>query len=136
MTLSALLIIAALAQPQTCAVPLANVVIHDGDSLRADLNLSFGLTIRDKPIRAAGFDAPEINRTRRTVNVTPLEIERGKLAKAALEELFAQGTPFAEDAQKQDPYGRVLAYLWVRTKDGRWIDVAAEMRRKAHTREP
>ena len=132
----ALLIIVALAQPQTCAVPLADVRIHDGDTIHASLDLPFGLTIRDKTIRAADYDAYELSRARRTVNVTGVEIERGKRAKAALEELFAQGTPYATDTGKQDVYGRLLAVLWVKTREGRWVEVAAEMRRQAHTREP
>ena len=133
---AALLIIVAIAQPQTCAVPLADVRVHDGDTIHASLTLPFGLTIRDKTIRAADYDAYELSRARRTVNVTGVEIERGKRAKAALEELFAQGTPYATDTGKQDVYGRLLAVLWVKTREGRWVDVAAEMRRQAHTREP
>ena len=133
---AALLIIVAIAQPQSCAVPLANVRAIDGDTVRADLNLSFGLTIRDKTIRAADFDAWELSRARRTVNVTGVEIERGKRAKAALEELFAQGTPYATDTGKQDVYGRLLAVLWVKTREGRWVEVSEAMRREGHTREP
>ena len=133
---AALLIIVALAQPQTCAVPLADVRIQDGDTIHASLDLPFGITIRDKTIRAADFDAWELSRARRTVNVTGVEIERGKRAKAALEELFAQGTPYATDTGKQDVYGRLLAVLWVKTREGRWVEVSEAMRREGHTREP
>lgn len=132
----ALLIIVALAQPQSCAVPLANVRIHDGDTIHASLDLPFGITIRDKTIRAADYDAYELTRARRTVNVTPVEIERGKRAKAALEDLFAQGQPFAVDTGKQDAYGRLLAVLWVKTRDGRWVEVSRFMEREGHTRSP
>lgn len=122
--------------PQSVAAPLANVRVIDGDTVVADIRLPFGVTFRGRTIRAAGYDAWELSRARRTVNVTPVEVERGKLARAALEGLLDGGHLLAEDTGKQDSYGRLLARLWVRTDGGRWIDVAEYMRSEAHTREP
>jgi hypothetical protein len=65
----------------TCAVPLVNFAVHDGDTLiHADILCPFGVTLRNRAIRAAGYDAWEIDRTRQTVTVTDAEIERGKAA--------------------------------------------------------
>src|SRR5581483_1493408 len=74
--------------PPVGLVPLANVAIHDGDTLKADIVCPFGLTIRDKSIRAAGYDSWEINRTRQTVHVSDVELVRGRQAKDALQELI------------------------------------------------
>jgi endonuclease YncB( thermonuclease family) len=119
----------------TCAVPLVNFAVHDGDTLiHADILCPFGVTLRNRAIRAAGYDAWEIDRTRQTVTVTDAEIERGKAAKAALEQLISSGTLYIEDSGKSDPYGRVSGALGVRTKTGEWIDVAEFMRTNHHTR--
>jgi hypothetical protein len=116
------------------AVPCANVRCVDGDTIHADLVMQFGLTIRDKTIRAAGYDAFELSHVRRTVNVSEVEIARGKIAKAGLEELIASGTLYAADTGKVDPYGRLLAELWV-LKRGEWISVGAWMRANHHVRD-
>ena len=110
-----------------------NVTVHDGDSIKADLNLGWGVTLRNRSIRAFGYDAPEINRVRQTVEITEEEIGRGKEAKAALEQLIEGGGLWAEDSGETDPYGRISARLWVR-KGTEWIDVARWMRARKHTR--
>jgi endonuclease YncB( thermonuclease family) len=122
------------AQPQAVAVPLAAVRVIDGDTVQADIVCPFGITFRGKVMRAADYDAWESSRARRTVNVTPIEVERGKLAAAALERL--SGSLFAQDTGKQDAYGRLLVRLWAKDDRGQWIDVAEFMHREGHTREP
>lgn len=136
-TLLALLPLAAAngADAPTAAVEVANINLHDGDTItHCDLLLPFGVTLRNRSIRAFGYDAWEIDRTRQTVEVTDAEIERGKRAKAGLLFLIGDGTLWAEDSGERDPYGRVSAWLWVKTKSGQWIDVAQWMTNNNHVR--
>lgn len=120
--------------PPPGLAPAIDVVCHDGDTVKCSIDLGYGITLRDKSIRAFGFDAWEINRNRQTVNVTDAEIERGKAAKAALEALIANGTLYLADSGERDPYGRVSAWLWVQSKDGEWTDVAKYMKQHHHVR--
>lgn len=119
-------------QPQQ-AVPCQVINVHDGDTLTVDLILPFGITLRERSIRAYGYDAWEISRNRRTVKITANELVRGKLAKTALEQLIAEGKLFAEDSGERDPYGRTSARLWIQ-KDQDWINVATWMQEHGHCR--
>lgn len=132
LTIAIALLLAIDAAP-TSAVECVNVRLHDGDTAHCDINLGWGVTLRNRSIRAFGYDAPEINRVRQTVEVTEDEIARGRAAKAALEQLIADGGLWAEDSGETDPYGRISARLWVR-KGTEWIDVARWMRARKHTR--
>lgn len=132
LTLTLALLIAANAGP-TSAVECVNVRLHDGDTVHADIVLPFGVTLRDRSIRAFGYDAPEINRVRQTVEVSDDEIGRGKEAKAALEKLIEGGKLFIEDSQASDPYGRISARLWV-LRGTDWIEVSRWMRDRKYTR--
>lgn len=110
---------------------LSNIRVHDGDTIKADVVLGFGLVWHDRDIRVAGFDAWESNRARRTVKVTAGEIEKGKLATAALEQLLgsAKRVSVLESSGPRDPHGRVL--LWV-FADGK--EIGATMRAAGHER--
>jgi hypothetical protein len=122
--------------PPRPADPLAPVsaarvypkVIHDADTIsQCDIDMGWGLTLNLKHgIRAANYDACEVDYTRKTVNVTPVEIQRGKMARDELIALLnAGGQLWAEPASHQtDPYGRIDAVLWIRQPDGSWIFLA------------
>lgn len=126
--------VAAGADSPTSAVKVVNPVLHDGDTLRGDLWLPFNVTLHNRPLRAFGYDAWEINHTRQTVSISEEEIERGIKAKEELQALIDSGTLYAEDSGDIDPYGRLSAWLWIKTKRGDWIDVAAWMKRNHHVR--
>lgn len=115
------------------AVRCTDVVILDGDSVRADISLGFGVVLPDRVIRAAGMDAWESSRHRRTVVVTDDELSRGRLATAALAGLVQSGSLYAVDSGRRDPYGRLSAYLWV-YRGGEWIEVKAFMASGGHLR--
>lgn len=121
----------------TSAVPCTLETIHDGDTLKATVHLPFGVDLRHKSIRAWGYDAPEISRVRRAVKITADELVRGKQAKEALVGLLATGTLWIEEAPGPDidPYDRLAARLWVKSKAGEWVDVADFMRKGGHTRD-
>lgn len=117
----------------TCAVRCFDVELHDGDTVKANISLPFGVTLVGKSIRASDYDAPEINHVRQTVKVTAAEIARGREAKSALEQLIAGGELWIEDSHHTDPYGRISARLWVKREDA-WTDVAKWMTAHKHIR--
>lgn len=109
--------------------------IHDGDTLRLTIHLPFGVDLPAREVRAAGYDAWEIDRRRRTVKVTDAEIAKGKEAREYLSQLLAVGGCWVEDTGQRDPYGRLSVSLWGRNKNGGdWIDVAEEMRDAGYDR--
>lgn len=107
--------------------------VIDGDTIRADIHLGEGVTLDDRSIRALGYDAWETSRRRRSVRVTDEEIAKGKMATAALKELFARGEVWVRICKKRDKWGRRLAELTVRTADGE-LDISQEMKRGGHVR--
>ncbi len=124
------------------AVPFIVEQLHDADSPVVTLACARGLRVEHVHIRAYGYDAFEVDHTRRTVNVTEIEIQRGVQARDALADLLKHGQLFAEDAHlsvgkvKDDPYGRWLAVLWVRTNEGEWINLEQWAEDNHHIREP
>lgn len=113
---------------------LENISVHDGDTVRGDLNFGYGVALRGKSIRLAGFDAPEISRTRKTVKITAEELVRGKVAREALVKLLADRRVWCEPSgDGESVYGRLECHLLVETESG-LIDVSREMRRQGHER--
>ncbi len=110
--------------------------IHDGDTILATVRLPWRVSLGPEAIRAADYDAWEVSRARRTVEVTDDEIAAGKKAREFLVSLVAGGelhiTPQA--GGKRDVYGRLLGELWLRKRGGEWISVAEEMKRGGHVR--
>lgn len=119
----------------TQAIRATLLELHDGDTARVDILLPFGVTLPNRPIRAYGYDAWEVTRTRQTVSVTADEIAKGKAARDDLLTLMQSGELWVEDSGERDPYGRVSAWLWVR-QNGRWVFVPGWMERRGHLRTP
>ena len=116
--------------PAQCRFVVKAVI--DGDTVRGDIYLPWGICLADRDVRLLGYDAPETSRRRRSVDVTDAEIEAGERAKATLEQLVAEakGAILAYDpAQEVDPFGRLLGGLYLERdgKDGP-IDVAGYMK--------
>lgn len=119
----------------TFAKPVKVLSVHDGDGLRGTVDLGYGLSYTPKAgIRAADYDAWEVNKVRQTVVVTDEEVAKGKVARDDLKALFATGQVFLEDAGELDPHGRLIAILWVRDTKGKWIFVAGWMEAHGHLR--
>lgn len=84
--------------------------VIDGDTLVADIDLGFDITLKDKVIRLDGIDTLEIK------SKVQMERELANTAKRRLEELTLGKDIVISSGSKGDKYGRVLAYLY--TSDG------------------
>jgi micrococcal nuclease len=73
--------------------------VHDGDSLRADIDLGFGIWTRNQALRLYGLDAPELG------------TDAGRAARDWLRLLLPLGTEVTIRTEKDrgDKYGRWLA---------------------------
>ena len=83
------------------------VKVVDGDTVDVDIDLGFGVTLRDERVRIMGIDTPE-SRTRDKV-----EDLFGEAAKARLKELMSEGAKLitTEDKHGEDmkgKFGRIL----------------------------
>lgn len=120
--------------------------IHDGDTVLATVRLPWGISLGPEAVRASNYDAWEVTKARRSVEVTDDEIAKGKAAReflAALVGFAANGQRGVGDLYltpnaggKRDVYGRVLGEFWLRRPDGEWVDIAEEMKRRGHVRRP
>lgn len=113
--------------------PLLSVRVVDGDTLEADIDLGYGLILRQQDIRLVGYDAWESSLRRRSVEVSEQEIERGKLATAELQRLLTLGRPLLRPAETRDVYGRILGELMIESPRGT-ITVSDHMRQAGHDR--
>ena len=94
------------------------VKVVDGDTVDVDIDLGFGVTLKDERVRIMGIDTPE-SRTRDKV-----EDLFGEAAKARLKELMKDGGKLitTEDRKGEDmkgKFGRILGDF--RVEDGRKI---------------
>lgn len=111
--------------------------VHDGDTVKVTIHCPLlGIDAPNVSIRAYGYDAYEITRTRQTVTVTDAEIVKGKAARDDLAQLIAGGELWLEDSGQRDPYGRTSAWLWVKLGDGSWVFVPKYMDDHGHLRTP
>lgn len=94
------------------------VKVVDGDTVDVDIDLGFGVTLKDERVRIMGIDTPE-SRTRDKV-----EDLFGEAAKARLKELMKDGGKLitTEDRKGEDmkgKFGRILGDF--RVQDGRKV---------------
>jgi micrococcal nuclease len=94
------------------------VKVVDGDTVDVDIDLGFGVTLKDERVRIMGIDTPE-SRTRDKV-----EDLFGEAAKARLKELMKNGGKLitTEDRKGEDmkgKFGRILGDF--RVEDGRKV---------------
>jgi len=83
------------------------VKVIDGDTVDVDIDLGFGVTLRDERVRIMGIDTPE-SRTRDKV-----EDLFGEAAKARLKELMSEGAKLITTENKhgedmKGKFGRIL----------------------------
>jgi micrococcal nuclease len=87
------------------------VDVHDGDTIKVDLDLGFDMWIKSLSLRLYGINAPELN--------TPA----GKVSAAFLKKLLPVGTACVVETikDKQEKYGRILAKITVKTPAGKGL---------------
>lgn len=78
--------------------------VHDGDSLRCDVDLGFGVWISDMALRLYGVDAPELGSPEGRAARDWLR-ERLPVGKIVVVRTFKDAT---------EKYGRMLAQVWER----------------------
>jgi micrococcal nuclease len=89
----------------------------DGDTVDVDIDLGFGVWLKDERVRIMGIDTPE-SRTRDKV-----EKLFGTAAKERLKELLAEGgklitTENKDGEDMKGKFGRILGDFWVERYEG------------------
>jgi endonuclease YncB( thermonuclease family) len=112
--------------------PVNVLRIYDGDTVWVNIDLGFDLVLKNKSLRFSEFDAWEINRVRRTVEITDEEIVKGKQARDALVKLISDQQLFLESEKQTDPYGRLNGTLYFYS-DG-WVNVTKWLIENGHAR--
>lgn len=111
--------------------------VIDGDTLVGDIELPWDVTLRNKHIRAYGYDAWENKRSNRAEPVTDEEIIKGIKATNDLTNLLKNGELYiSPSADEIDNFGRPLAYYYVKPNNGNsLIDVSLYMKYRGHIRD-
>jgi micrococcal nuclease len=91
---------------------LDNIRVIDGDTIDADIDLGFRITVR-KRIRLYGIDAPETRLQSKIKNLEDRKNEKslGLSAKARLSEICSKNSVLLESV-KIGKYGRVVGNLY------------------------
>ena len=95
------------------------IKVIDGDTVDVDIDLGFGICLKDERVRIMGIDTPE-SRTRDKV-----EDLFGEAAKARLKELLTDGDPkliTTENKHGEDmkgKFGRILGDFYVERYEGK-----------------
>ena len=113
---------------------LKNIVVVDGDTIKAEIYLGRGVTLKSERIRLEGFDAWESSRYRRTVHITNAEIVKGTAAAVALSVLINKSEVRCLTDGGKDSYGRPVGYLRLIQRDGSVIKVEEYMKEYGHDR--
>jgi hypothetical protein len=122
-----------------CYVPIdvRSVHILDADTIRCDVLLPWGVTLRNRTIRL-DYDACETSRIRQGVHITDAEIERGKDATESLLYLLkhSEAGYLVPMKRSQDNFGRLLGGLFLKIRtDPQLLDVRVWMEAHKYTRE-
>ena len=91
---------------------LSNIRVIDGDTIDADIDLGFRITVR-KRIRLYGIDAPETRLQSKIKNLEDRKKEKslGLSAKARLREICSTNSVFLESVSI-GKYGRVVGTIY------------------------
>jgi len=94
------------------------IKVVDGDTVDVDIDLGFGITLRDERVRIMGIDTPE---SRTSDKVEDLF---GEAAKARVKELMHEGGKLitTEDKNGEDmkgKFGRILGDFYVERYEGK-----------------
>lgn len=79
--------------------------IYDGDTIRVDIDLGFGIIFRDQPLRLLGIDTPELRGEERP---------QGLISRSFVEERIPVGSviKIATQKDRKEKFGRYLATVY------------------------
>jgi len=79
--------------------------IYDGDTIRVDIDLGFGIIFKNQPLRLLGIDTPEVRGEERS---------QGLISKKFVEERIPVGSVIRIATQKdrKEKFGRYLATVY------------------------
>jgi micrococcal nuclease len=79
--------------------------IYDGDTIRVDIDLGFGIIFKNQPLRLLGIDTPEVRGEERS---------QGLISKKFVEERIPVGSVIRIATQKdrKEKFGRYLATVF------------------------
>lgn len=122
-----------------CYIPIdvRSVHILDADTIRCDVLLPWGVTLRNRTIRL-DYDACEVSRIRQGVHITDAEIERGKDATESLLGLLkhSEAAYLVPLKRSQDNFGRLLGGLFLKIRtEPQLLDVRVWMEAHKYVRE-
>jgi len=88
--------------------------VVDGDTIHCDIDLGFGVFLKNQTFRFFGLNTPEIKGTTR---------EAGLKSKSFVEELLMNKPIIVQSIKdKKEKYGRFLGNIYVQESNG-WINV-------------
>lgn len=107
------------------------VKVVDGDTVDVDINLGFGVWLKDERVRIMGIDTPESRTSDRVEDLF------GEAAKARLKELMHDGGKLitTEDKDGEDmkgKFGRILGDFYVERYEGQREKVTDIMIEEGH----
>ena len=98
------------------------IKVVDGDTVDIDIDLGFGVWLRNQRIRIMGIDTPE-SRTS-----DPVEKKYGILAKEQVEKYLVNCKKFKSFKDEKGKFGRILGDFEVyHSTSGRWMLMAEAM---------
>ena len=105
------------------------VKVVDGDTVDVDIDLGFGVWMKDERVRIMGIDTPE-SRTRNLA-----EKALGLASKARLKELLkGQKVKIATSKEGKGKFGRILADVIVIDKEGHETNCNNQLIEEGHAR--
>jgi len=108
---------------------LTNITEMDGDTIRANVHLGFGIMLQNTSVRLGGIDTPEIH----TKNL--LEKEAGKLVTALLMEKIKNATELiliTNDKKECGKFGRPMGIILLDGRDVNKVLVSMKCAKDYH----
>jgi micrococcal nuclease len=126
---SSLILVIVLATPER-DYSLRVASVYDGDTVRGDIDIGFGITLSGRAIRLSNLDAPELTRIR-DPRITPQEIVLGVKARDELRQMLATTNIriYVVPGHETEKYGRILGRV---IANG--IDVGQALRDRGYDR--
>ncbi len=89
------------------------VSVYDGDTVRADIDLGFGIWRRDEPLRLLGINAPEVRGAERDAGLRSRDALRDRvLGRVVWLRTVKPRADLFPAQDMRDKYGRYLATIW------------------------